>query len=63
MSPQHAEGWGTAEGLRSSMRNNTRATKSTNDFKSFLFRKEEVDNKEATKIFASVFYIYITFIH
>lgn len=44
------------------VRNNTRATKRTKDFKSFHFRKEEVDNKEATKIFTSVFYNFISFI-
>ena len=38
------------EGLGSSMRNSISATESTEDFKSFLFRREEVDSKEVMKV-------------
>jgi len=38
------------EGLRDSMRNSISATESTGDFKSFLFRREEVDSKEVMKV-------------
>lgn len=37
------------EGLGGSMRESNSATKSTEDFKTFLFRREEVDSKEVMK--------------
>lgn len=38
------------EGLGGSMRDSTSATKSTEVFKSFLFRREEIDSKEVMKV-------------